>query len=280
MKNKIPTPDIRIDEQLIANNFLPKAAILVTFAAGLLVFAYTVKFGGTSSNDQEIWGQFGDFLGGILNPLISFLTLMVATKVWSVQREALDVQKQELVETRKVLQAQVSLSRITVADQTLQSFFQAIASCTQAISISVTSSSTNLTVIRYGDDAITDSLDQFSSDGMWEIGFSDLPENVKRYAEATLNNWMPLMNSIEQTLAYVNENFDESGSATRFELMRFHLSLAKLHALCFFIRLNKDDKLHEVTRAANLLKNYPNGPIKDWFYYGEPNTQFELFKSC
>lgn len=45
------------------------------------------------------WGTFGDYVGGLLNPLISALTLFVAISVWQLQ-------KQELEETRKALEEQ------------------------------------------------------------------------------------------------------------------------------------------------------------------------------
>ncbi|HEX5784381.1 MAG TPA: hypothetical protein VFY35_06600, partial [Burkholderiaceae bacterium] len=44
-------------------------------------------------------GQLGDFFGGLLNPLVSLLTLIVAISVWQLQ-------KKEVEETRKALEEQ------------------------------------------------------------------------------------------------------------------------------------------------------------------------------
>lgn len=52
-----------------------------------------------ASENPSAWGTFGDYLGGLLNPLISALTLFVAISVWHLQ-------KQELEETRKALEEQ------------------------------------------------------------------------------------------------------------------------------------------------------------------------------
>ena len=54
-----------------------------------------------ASENPGAWGTFGDYLGGLLNPLISALTLFVAISVWQLQ-------KQELEETRKALKEQAT----------------------------------------------------------------------------------------------------------------------------------------------------------------------------
>lgn len=37
-----------------------------------VVFSYLFTFGTARSRDQAVWGQFGDYFGGILNPVLSF----------------------------------------------------------------------------------------------------------------------------------------------------------------------------------------------------------------
>jgi hypothetical protein len=68
--------------------------------AVLLVAMYALAFKSVPWNERpDAWGQFGDYIGGLLNPLVSLFTLMVAVAVWRLQ-------KKELEETRKVLQRQ------------------------------------------------------------------------------------------------------------------------------------------------------------------------------
>lgn len=52
-----------------------------------------------ATENPGAWGTFGDYFGGLLNPLISALTLFVAISVWQLQ-------KQELAETRKAMEEQ------------------------------------------------------------------------------------------------------------------------------------------------------------------------------
>lgn len=68
---------------------------------GLLVAIYVVYFyfwlGQEAAIDAEKWGQFGDFIGGLLNPLVAF-----AAFYWLTQ--SVKLQKQELGDTRKALE--------------------------------------------------------------------------------------------------------------------------------------------------------------------------------
>lgn len=48
------------------------------------------------SADREDWGQFGDFLGGFLNPLIGLITIWLFTKSLHQNSEVLKAAKEEL----------------------------------------------------------------------------------------------------------------------------------------------------------------------------------------
>lgn len=64
----------------------------------ILVFAfYFMNFNSELSTDQNIWGVFGDFIGGTLNPIFSFLSLTALLLT-------IILQSKELKETTKALQ--------------------------------------------------------------------------------------------------------------------------------------------------------------------------------
>ncbi|NDI98884.1 hypothetical protein GWA97_07335 [Flavobacterium sp. LaA7.5] len=54
---------------------------IVTFIFILVtVGAYILQFNENKiSNNPEVWGQFGDYFGGVLNPLLSILNLIILT---------------------------------------------------------------------------------------------------------------------------------------------------------------------------------------------------------
>lgn len=50
-------------------------ALLGVFAVYLYWFKFNLGYHVSSSG--EVWGQFGDFIGGILNPILSFITILI-----------------------------------------------------------------------------------------------------------------------------------------------------------------------------------------------------------
>jgi len=61
----------------------------------LTVLAYRMKFNGGFSSTSADWSSFGSYVGGVLGPLISFLTLLAVIKTVALQRELLDSQRTE-----------------------------------------------------------------------------------------------------------------------------------------------------------------------------------------
>ncbi|MDP2418938.1 MAG: putative phage abortive infection protein [Hydrogenophaga sp.] len=76
------------------------------FALGA-VLAYAMAFSQLpATEDPGAWGTFGDFLGGLLNPLVSTLTLFVAASVWKLQREELALTRKALEQTQLAMEEQ------------------------------------------------------------------------------------------------------------------------------------------------------------------------------
>jgi len=78
--------------------------IIITFGI------YFYQFNGVLSNNQQIWGVFGDYVGGILNPifgLAAFLallfTIIIQSRSLGIAREELEYSKNELELSRKEL---------------------------------------------------------------------------------------------------------------------------------------------------------------------------------
>ncbi len=84
------------------------AVVVITM---LLFFAYGIWFGlihrvPPAKDDPAIWGSFGDFIGGILNPIVAFCALYWLTRSIEIQREELSDTKKELADTRKLIAEQ------------------------------------------------------------------------------------------------------------------------------------------------------------------------------
>jgi len=57
------------------NIFLIVGGITTVYILTVCLFYY-IKFDGELSSDQSDWGTFGDYIGGLLNPLIALLNVM------------------------------------------------------------------------------------------------------------------------------------------------------------------------------------------------------------
>jgi len=121
MKTKTPRPQSYPDKLLRNGVFLPAYIVgavgLATVMTYISQFRQTLKF--PLSDSPAVWGAFGDYIGGVLNPLCAYMAF-----IWLVRSYAL--QKVELAETRKTLQdaqrAQTEQARLALITAQTQSF--------------------------------------------------------------------------------------------------------------------------------------------------------------
>lgn len=71
----------------------------------LVVVAYVVRFFGVLgyplADKADVWGQFGDYLGGSLNPLLSFITILLLIKSMNLQKQENADLREEVNENRR-----------------------------------------------------------------------------------------------------------------------------------------------------------------------------------
>jgi Putative phage abortive infection protein len=90
------------DDTIPAAENIPKWLWLVAVLAFFGLVAVAVE-GWLSSHNAEEMGQWGDFLGGTLNPILTFLTVAGLLYTIMLQRSELRLSREELVLTRKEL---------------------------------------------------------------------------------------------------------------------------------------------------------------------------------
>lgn len=89
-----------MEEQNKLERLLSALPWVVGGAALILLIAYIWVFHELPGNESPpAWGAFGDYVGGLLNPLVSTFTLIVAVKVWRQQ-------KIEMADTKNALEKQ------------------------------------------------------------------------------------------------------------------------------------------------------------------------------
>lgn len=84
----------------VFENWVSMIVGFVLASLGGVVVLYVVNFGHLGlSQDTDDWGSFGDYVGGVLNPIVAFAALAVLAYSVSIQRR-------ELHEARKTMRAQ------------------------------------------------------------------------------------------------------------------------------------------------------------------------------
>lgn len=67
--------------------------------AAALALAYGANFGyrlQLPEGSPSSWGEFGDFFGGLLNPVVGIITIVLLVKTFGSQQRAIDMQREEL----------------------------------------------------------------------------------------------------------------------------------------------------------------------------------------
>ncbi|GJM43283.1 MAG: hypothetical protein DHS20C21_01250 [Gemmatimonadota bacterium] len=98
--------------------FLGGAAILAGLAA---MAVYANRFPGPLTSDHARWGQFGDYLGGVLNPVLAFLALIAILVTIALQAQELALSTQQLKNSANALVSQSESMRQQIFEGT---FFQ------------------------------------------------------------------------------------------------------------------------------------------------------------
>lgn len=73
----------------------------------LVISAYFKQFSSEGVGGQSVWGQFGDFMGGVLNPLLSFIVIWILVEDLRHTKTNLQSSIQEQKNATEAMTAQV-----------------------------------------------------------------------------------------------------------------------------------------------------------------------------
>lgn len=100
----------------LKESFIQRFAIYLAFGCFVIAAgAYAINFADwlNLSDSTETWGQLGDYLGGIINPIVGLLTICLLTVSLRQNQIALRQTREELKETRKAIQQAGSIQAAT-----------------------------------------------------------------------------------------------------------------------------------------------------------------------
>ncbi|CAI3803159.1 hypothetical protein [Rheinheimera sp. MM224] len=100
------TKDINTVFKVIGKSFAWLWLYVIVASSVYSVFAYLAMFysshiGEGLSTDPAVWGQAGDFFGGMLNPFLAFCSFMALLYTIRIQSEELRLTRDELAKTSK-----------------------------------------------------------------------------------------------------------------------------------------------------------------------------------
>jgi hypothetical protein len=117
------TADAELAEATKHVGRLTALAYIGMAVAVVVVAAYIWQFGGPLSKEQDKWGQFGDYVGGLLNPTFSLLALLALLATLGLQIRELRLSVKELRNSAEALTKQND----TLRQQTFEgTFFQSL----------------------------------------------------------------------------------------------------------------------------------------------------------
>jgi hypothetical protein len=90
---------------------------LIAFVACffLVPLLYFIRFADQGFGPQETWGQFGDYLGGTLNPFIGLFTVWGLLMAFKLQSAQLAVARKDSVRQAKDMRDAAQLNALTAA---------------------------------------------------------------------------------------------------------------------------------------------------------------------
>jgi len=101
--------------------YFPRFAIPIGI---LMLLAYFGNFNDGFGNQSD-FGAFGDFFGGILNPMLTFFTILLLLRQLKYQRSELHATVKELQNTAKIHKESIDHSRaVDIFDKTRDEFVQ------------------------------------------------------------------------------------------------------------------------------------------------------------
>jgi hypothetical protein len=109
---ELPMPEIENQDMEQESPIQKWAPYLVLIVLGGAVAFYLTQFPNGLSDKQSVWGQFGDFVGGLVNPIIGFFTIWLLAVSLRQNHKALRQANAALEQAK----AELELTRIAIDD--------------------------------------------------------------------------------------------------------------------------------------------------------------------
>ncbi len=236
---------------------------LACMAVGAYIFAFHAW---PTQEVPAAWGTFGDFIGGLLNPVVSTLTLFVAIQVWHLQRK-------ELEETKKVLEDRAQTAAQQRGEQRFFDLLNLYLKTLDSITFAAPQHSRQ-------EDRLPDRLEsgRRALDAWYDNHAKELtPFTIERTGDkidSLTRHWKSLflsdfvpsyMRVVFRLLSDAEHLFEVEEDRYRYmKLFRAQLSPTELNLLGLNLLVSKSGKnMRRVANEYGLLKHMQDGPLRD-----------------
>lgn len=93
--------NILLRVSIVANKHLLTAIVLTILVLSSYVINFYFKLNYPISNDAAVWGQLGDYIGGLLNPALSFISLILLIKSLTLQTQSNEELRKQIKNSEK-----------------------------------------------------------------------------------------------------------------------------------------------------------------------------------
>lgn len=174
------------------------AVLFVITIAGYFIWFFAIQ-NQSLSTDSSVWGTFGDFVGGLLNPLIAYSAFYWLTVSVIVQKQELAETKQALIDSSKAQEEQVKQYKI----QRFENTFFNMLSLQNEILNTVVFNSKSISPLNNPEDESSASRSAFSSILRW----IDSEDGNEEGQFSTLNNYDLFQVQANQVVGHYYRNF-------------------------------------------------------------------------
>ncbi|MGZ8947235.1 MAG: hypothetical protein ACXW1W_17665 [Methylococcaceae bacterium] len=108
--NENPKKTINTDTSNIKTKLVVAVLCIIVF---VVVGFYLVNFHDGLSEKNEVWGTFGDYVGGILNPVIAAFAFYLIAKTYELQKRELEATRSLLGVSTNAQKDQIKLAALT-----------------------------------------------------------------------------------------------------------------------------------------------------------------------
>ncbi|MCP5381728.1 MAG: hypothetical protein H6912_05105 [Kordiimonadaceae bacterium] len=108
-------------------DYLPFWLAILAFV--IIIIFYIVNLWGSISTKSEDWGTFGDYVGGLGNPVIALAVLYYVYHAFKIQKEELRATKEALKTTSDEAVKQTGIAKINTSVITLATICREITTC-------------------------------------------------------------------------------------------------------------------------------------------------------